>query len=90
MIGNTNRNEPQYQMSDYLFYSIIEYLQKNEIKFSEFCKELKLSKYYLRKIMDRNIKMNTYRGLYFRLANHCNIEQDANHKLYISQPTKIN
>lgn len=88
MIGNLNRNETQYQMSDYLFCEVVNYLQVNNVKFSEFCKALKLPKYYLRKIMDRDIKMNTFKDLYIKIANYCNIPSDSTHLLYLPQPTR--
>lgn len=84
---NTNTNTPQYQMSNYLLNEILNYLSNNKIKINDFCKELMIPKYYLRKVMDPTIKMHTYPSFFLKIAKHCGIPFDLEHKLYESQPT---
>lgn len=88
MALKTNKNEPQFQMSDYLFSNIVYYLKSNNIKFQTFCNEVNLPKYYLRKIMDRKIKMHSYPSLFIRLAKHCNIPSDSTHRYYVQSTTR--
>lgn len=85
---NTSSNAPQYQISDYLFSGILNYLFKNNIKVNDFCKKIRIPKYYLKKVMDPEIKMHTYPSFFIKLANYCEIPFDSEHRLYEPQPTK--
>lgn len=89
MPSKTNINEPQYQMSDYLFCEIMKYLKNNNMKFSELCKTLRIPQYYLKKVMDRNIKMHTFKSVFIKIANYCDISLNGTHQLYKQQPTRV-
>lgn len=74
-----DKNEPQYKMSDEFARCLMAELKKHNIKFSQFCDIVGVNKYYLRKVVDRNVQMSCYLSLLETIAEMANIK---NIKLY--------
>jgi len=56
------------QMSDDLYLALAKYLQQYNLSFSQFCKDLGVEEYMMRKIVDRNIAMYSPYRLLKRIA----------------------
>ena len=58
ILDENNKLETSYvQMSDELYRALAEYLKDHDLSFSQFCKDLRVEEYMMRKIVDRNIAM---------------------------------
>ena len=66
--GSTN--ERQYQMTDEFYNSIMKYLKENNISLHELCDSMHLPVYFVKKVMDRNIRMHCYMSLLVKISHY--------------------
>lgn len=63
-----------YQMSDKLYKALIDYLQRNNISFSCYCKDIGVEEYMMRKVVDRKILMYAPYKLLVKIAKSIECE----------------
>lgn len=78
--------QTQYQMSDELYYSILEYMDKKGLTVEELCEKNNWDCFLFTQVFDRTIKMHIYPSYLFKIAATLSLKTD---NITMEQPSKV-